>query len=146
MRFQASARGVCAPEVVTSCATQIRGIPAILLEVVDLQDPVQVGETVTYEIRVTNQGSSPGTNIRLICHLPVNQTFLTGRGPTSFGVEPGAERAPAAEALPELAPRTTATWQLDVLALAGGESRLLVELTSDQFSRPITEDESTVQY
>jgi uncharacterized repeat protein (TIGR01451 family) len=146
VRFQASARGVCAPEVATTCATQIRGIPAILLEVVDLKDPVQVGETVTYEIRVTNQGSSPGTNIRLVCRLPENQTYLTGRGPTPFRVEPGAERAPATEALSELAPRTTATWQLDVLAVAGGECRFLVELTSDQFTRPITEDESTLQY
>ena len=34
----------------------IQGVSAILVEVVDDPDPIQVGEQTTYTVRVTNQG------------------------------------------------------------------------------------------
>lgn len=146
LNFVATVRGACAPEAGTTCSTQVTGIPAVLLEVVDLADPVSVGDQVTYEIRVTNQGSAPLTRIRLACHLPEAQTFTAGAGQTPVTVASGTERTLLIEPLAVLEPGATASWQLTVRATAGGEQRVLVELTSDQFVRPITELESTTQY
>lgn len=146
LNFVATVRGACAPEAGTTCSTRVTGIPAVLLEVVDLADPVSVGDQVTYEIRVTNQGSAPLTRVRLVCHLPEGQTFASGSGQTPLTGASGTERTLSTEPLPVLEPGTTATWQVTVRAIAGGEQRVLVELTSDQFARPITELESTTQY
>lgn len=49
--FHASARGRVAPPVESRCETRVVGLPSILLEVVDLADPVEVGTNQTYEIR-----------------------------------------------------------------------------------------------
>jgi uncharacterized repeat protein (TIGR01451 family) len=146
LAFSATAQGACAPAVTAGCSTRIAGIPAILVEAVDLADPVQVGEEVTYAIRVTNQGSAPGTNIRLVCLLHDSQSFVSGEGETALTVEAASSRRLITEPLPVLEPKATATWRVVVRAEAAGDSRFQIELTSDQFVEPITEIESTTQY
>lgn len=146
LAFSATAQGTCAPAVTAGCSTRIAGIPAILIEAVDLTDPVQVGEQVTYEIRVTNQGSVPGTNIRLVCLLPDSQSFVSGEGETALTVDAASSRRLITEPLPVLAPKATATWRVVARAEAAGDTRFQIDLTSDQFVEPITEIESTTQY
>lgn len=146
LAFSATARGACAPSVTAGCSTRIAGIPAILIEAVDLADPVQVGEQVTYEIRVTNQGSAPGTNIRLSCVLQDSQSFVSGGGETALTADAASGRRLITEPLPVLEPKATATWRVVVRAEAAGDTRFQIDLTSDQFVEPITEIESTTQY
>ena len=43
----------------------VEGVPALQLEVVDLEDPIEVGGDLVYEVRVKNQGSGPCTNIQI---------------------------------------------------------------------------------
>lgn len=119
------------------------GIPAVLLEVIDLEDPIEVGNPVTYEIRVTNQGSAPGTNIRLTCLLPELQEFISGTGATAVNAQ---ARQVTLEPLAVLEPKATATWRVLVRAVAPGDARFKVELVSDQFAQPIDEHEATQQY
>ena len=59
----AAAKGVCA-EAAASCETKVEGIPAILLEVIDLEDPIEVGAQTTYEIKVTNQRGEHVADLR----------------------------------------------------------------------------------
>lgn len=143
MSFTAIAAGSGGQTAQSECGTKVLGIPAILLEVVDLEDPVEVGHEVTYEVRVTNQGSAPGTNVRLIAALPPSQTFVSGSGDTAVETQGQTVRVAA---LPVLAPKATATWRWVVKAVGAADARLRVELTSDQFEMPITEEESTRQY
>jgi uncharacterized repeat protein (TIGR01451 family) len=72
----------CADPATTSCSSEIRGIPAVLLEVVDLVDPVEVGTQTTYKIIVTNQGSADDTNITMVVDLPPELTFVSAGGAT----------------------------------------------------------------
>jgi uncharacterized repeat protein (TIGR01451 family) len=141
--FQTSVTGACAQPVESACATHVIGIPAILLEVVDLEDPVPVGEPVTYQIRVTNQGSAPSTNVRLTCALPEGQEFVSGTGDTAVSAE---GRTVKLATLPTLAPKAEAVWQVVVKATAAGDARFDVKLASDQFTNPIEEIEATTQY
>ena len=41
------------------------GVGALLLETLDNPDPIQVGETTTYTVRVTNQGTAADTDIKM---------------------------------------------------------------------------------
>jgi len=142
----AEARGACAPVVQTGCSTVVAGIPAVLLEVVDLADPVEVRGAVTYEIRVLNQGSAALTQVRWTGRLPETQAFVLAEGQTSAELEAGTSRVLLAAPLAVLEPGTTAVWRVTVRADAAGESRFTVELTADQFRAAIVETESTTQY
>ena len=141
--MSARASGVCAAPVETACATKVSGIPAILLEVVDLEDPIEVGNEVTYEVRVTNQGSAVCTQLKWVGTLPESQEFVSGTGPTEVQ---GQGRAASSAALARLEPKAEAVWRVVVKATAAADARFKVEMTSDQFQRPVEEWEATSQY
>jgi uncharacterized repeat protein (TIGR01451 family) len=138
-----TARGSCAPPVQGQCSVRIRGVAGILLEVIDLEDPIEVGHEVTYRIRVLNQGSAPLRAIAMKCTVPEMQEYLSGDGVTAVRAE---NRVVTMDPLPELAPKAEASWRVAVKASRAGDARFKVELTGDQFIRPIEEYESTTQY
>jgi uncharacterized repeat protein (TIGR01451 family) len=155
-----------------SVETSIEGIAALLLKVDDINDPVPVGETETYVIKVTNQGSLPATNIRISCDLEESMEFEKSNGPTKAAIA-GAEGEGAAilmrkagkvvksssisgelkkgkilvfEPLSSLAPGKEAVWQVVIKALKAGDFRFNVNVISDQLTRPVNENESTTFY
>jgi uncharacterized repeat protein (TIGR01451 family) len=143
LSFNATARGLRPDSVKTACSTKVIGIPAILLELADLEDPIEVGHEVTYEIKVTNQGSAAGTNIRLVCRLPESEEYVSSTGATAVRAE---QRVITTDALPELAPKAAVSWRVVVRATRAADARFKLQLTSDQFQRPIDEEESTELY
>jgi len=143
LAFTATAKGDCAQPTLSECTTRIIGIPAILLDAVDLEDPVEVGKDVTYVVKITNQGTAVGTRIRIVCKLPDSQRFMSGSGITTVH---GDDRNVTVDPLPSLEPKGVAEWRIVVKALRADDARFKLELTSDQFERPILEEESTHQY
>lgn len=122
---------------------EIRGIPAILLEVVDHPDPIEIGSDVTYTIEVTNQGSAVGTNIVVDCALPAELQYVSANGPVSFQADgPSIRFAPLA-ALP---PKATVTYRVVAKGLQEVDARFKVTLRSDQTTSPVEETESTHIY
>ena len=79
------AQAYCA-EANASAALEVRGIPAVLLEVIDVHDPIEIGNRETYEIKVLNQGSADGTNIVIACTLPPEEQYVSASGPTDSAV------------------------------------------------------------
>ncbi len=142
-RVGATASGNCAEPVSTQCETNFRGIPAILLEVVDLVDPVEVGTTTTYRITVTNQGSAADQNVRITCVLPDEQEFVNATGATSSTM---SGKTVTFNPVATLAPGAQASWDLVVRATGEADVRFAVEMTSDSFTRPVRETESTNLY
>ncbi len=61
----AEAAATCADAVTASASTSVEGIAAVLLEVIDLADPIEVGGEETYVITATNQGSVADTNVQI---------------------------------------------------------------------------------
>jgi uncharacterized repeat protein (TIGR01451 family) len=141
-RNTATAQARCA-EAAASAELKVRGVPAILLEVVDRDDPIEVGANERYEIRVLNQGSAEGTNIVIACELPPEQEFVSADGPTRATRD--GKRVVFAP-LRSLGPRAEATYQVIVKGVQVGDTRFKVTLTSDQLQRPVEETESTHIY
>lgn len=142
-RATATLTGACADEQRALCETEIVGIPAILLEVIDITDPVEIGTETTYRIRVTNQGSARDSNIRIVCTLPEQQGFVSAGGST--GARTAGNTVTFAP-LPVLQPKAVAEWTVTVRAEDEGDIRFRVSMTSDQLKTPVEETESTNLY
>ena len=139
----ATAKAECASSVSASASTAVKGIAAILLEVIDVDDPIELGTNETYVITVTNQGTSAGTNIKIVCTLEDNVEYVSASGPTTANVK---DSVVTFGPLPRLAPRAKATWRVVVKAVKAGDVRFKVTMTSDQLRRPVEETESTEMY
>lgn len=139
----AIASAYCADAVSASHTTEVDGIPAILLEVVDLEDPIEVGSTVTYQIRVTNQGSAAGRNIKINAIVPSQMEYASSGGPTN-GSATGSSVTFAP--LANLDPGKTATYTITVRAKSAADVRFKVSMTSAQSEVPVEETESTYIY
>lgn len=145
VRFVGTARGVCVGDVSEIVTTRLEGVPALLVEVVDKQDPNRVGEEEVYEIQVTNQGSAPENNIIIQATIEDAQEFLSATGATATAANPGAKTV-TFQPLPTLAPKETAVWRIVVRCVAPGDIRFAIEVSSDQHGRPVRETEATSIY
>lgn len=141
----ATATARCAAAVDATIQTKVQGIPAILLEVVDVEDPIEVGGDVTYVITVTNQGSAPGTNIVVTGILEDTMRIVATGGATNATQSPDGRTITFAP-LAYLAPKQRATWELKVKAVGQGDVRMRVKMQSEQISRPVIETEATNFY
>ena len=142
-KVRASASAQCVSTVNTECTTEVSGVPAILLEVIDMVDPIEVGQDVTFSVVVTNQGSSQDSNVKVAATLPPSMQFASGSGATAVtGNGQSVTIAPIAT----LAPGARAEWKIVAKAKSAADARSRWELSSDQFRSAISETESTTLY
>jgi uncharacterized repeat protein (TIGR01451 family) len=129
-------------EAASTATLRVDGVPALLMEVVDLDDPVEVGAEATYEIRVFNQGSNPCTGLTILATVPAGMKPESGTGPAPYRVQ-GQQLIfePA-----KLAPRADALYRVRVKCLKAGEWRFKVQMSCDQLTLPVCEEESTRGY
>lgn len=139
----ATATAYCADAVSSSVRTSVTGIPAVLLEVVDVEDPVRIGDRTTYVIQVTNQGSATATNIHIVCILEDNVRYISSAGATASSIEGQTVRF---FPLGSLAPQAKAAWRVVVEAVRPGDVRFKAVMNADQLTRPVEETESTHLY
>jgi uncharacterized repeat protein (TIGR01451 family) len=140
---QAVARTERGQETRAELSVHVEGVPAMLLEVVDLDDPVEVGAETTYEIRVVNQGTAPCTNVTIACDLPDGMVLLGAEGPVAQRTQ---GKRVSFEPLPKLAAKADVLYKLKVRAAKPGDWRFRAWLSSDHMPEPIYEDESTQVY
>jgi uncharacterized repeat protein (TIGR01451 family) len=139
---RANAKAYCAEDS-TEFLSRIEGIPAILLECIDLEDPIEVGAHETYRIVVTNQGSAVGTNIVIKCTIPAEMSFVKAGGPTGHAAK---GKTVTFEPLKSLAAKAKAEYRVFLKGEKIGDARFGVSLTSDQMQTPAEETESTHVY
>lgn len=143
LRTAAKAKAYCADEVAAAATTTYEGIPAILLEVVDIEDPLEVGSNGTYVITATNQGSAPGTNIKIKCMLEGNVQYVSSSGSSKGTIEGNTVTfAPLAN----LPAGKDAVWKVILKGVEPGDVRFKVTMISDQLSRTVEETEATNLY
>lgn len=121
-------------------ATVWRGVAGVLLQLVDDPDPIQVGDNVTYTIRVINQGFADIHNVGMTAEFgaqvdPVSAPAGTVNGKTvNFPV------------LPMLGPKKMATYTITGKGIVAGDNRTKATLTCDEIKSPVTQEESTTVY
>ena len=142
-KVDASARvvGDCANAATANCSVDVLGVPAVLLEVVDLDDPILVGENVTYQITVTNQGSAPDGNIAITCTLEDTAEFVSASGKYEVN-----GRTITFAPVPVLNAKERVTFEVTVKAITAGDVRFGVTMNTKELSRPVQETESTNFY
>ncbi len=121
----------------------VEGLAAILFQVVDMNDPIEVGGDTTYEIRVTNQGSKAATNLQLVALLDNGMTFVNASGPSRHAAK---GQSVEFEPLKALAPKAETTYKVRVRADAEGDLRLRVQVLTAEMRSPVTKEESTHAY
>ena len=102
------------------------------LEVVDLDDPVEVGGELTYEVRVLNQGRAGCTNIQITATAPEGLR-REGSGPTGYRVN-GPQLI--FDPLAKLATKADAVYRIRCGA-EPGDYRFRVQMTCDQLRQPV---------
>src|SRR5262249_35623497 len=125
--------------------TRVEGLSAMQFELVDLEDPIEVGANCRYEIRVTNTGSKTETNIQVVCTVPEKMDFASaqGAGNCHYRVE-GKEIV--FDPLPKRAPRADAVSRINGRAKAPGDLRFKARIKADSLDEPVNKEESTRVY
>lgn len=135
-------RGVNAAE---QACLAIRAPESMLtVSVVDLYDPVEVGQDVPFEIRITNRGATSATHVTVDVFLPPELSpRRVGTGGETRNFEINGQTVQFTP-FPELQPGQTITYRVRARAERPG-SKVMVEarVGSDQLPQPITSTTTT---
>jgi hypothetical protein len=137
-----AARGLRAESVI---GTRVDGLSALLMELVDLDDPVEVGAETSYEIRVTNTGSKTETNLQLSCTVPDRMEFRGAKCAAGAKFHVDGKNI-IFDPLPKLAPRADVIYRVKVRGLAAGDLRFQARMKADGLTVPVLKEESTKVY
>ncbi len=107
----------------------------------DSENPICIGETNTYTLRLTNQGSEEDTNVNVVIRFPAEITPLSASGDSQAKVSGNTVTfAP----IKTLGPRQTVQFRVEGQAKQSGDARIKAEITSDSIKTPIVEEDSTI--
>jgi uncharacterized repeat protein (TIGR01451 family) len=140
-QFKGMAKGTCAKEVDTTCETRVVGVAGILLEKADDPDPVGVGETTTYTVKITNQGSADDQNVRMVVTIAPELTPVSATGEGAINGQ-----TVTFPAVPKLAPKESVTYKIIAKGAKAGDGRTRFELNSNMLKTPVIAEESTHVY
>ncbi|MGC3961143.1 MAG: hypothetical protein QM813_25410 [Verrucomicrobiota bacterium] len=149
IKLTAKTAGASCNTVTASCGvlsdsakacTLWKGIPALTFELSDSPDPIQIGESTTYTIKIINQGSGDIHNVKVTpvfddLMLPISSPQGTVNGPRV--IFPTVATIGAKQAV---------TYTVQVKGTTAGDSRCKVEVFCDELKLPLTREESTAIY
>lgn len=143
---RATLSGNCAATVNDQCQTSIEGIPAMLLDGFDDPDPIEVGQTTTYTLTVTNQGSADLTRIQFDGVMAEGaMEFVSATTTSPVGSVSHTARGNVIDFAPvsRLAPGETATYRITVRAIRAGQVAFRAEAVSNEITVPLIKSETT---
>lgn len=114
--------------------------PALRLEVVDVADPVKVGELTTYTIAVVNQGQAADQDVVVTADVPAELEVVKAEGTTAAKVDGRKVRF---EGIKDFRPGARANWTIQVKAVKPGDLRTRVELDSKYLGGAVPDVEPT---
>jgi uncharacterized repeat protein (TIGR01451 family) len=142
-KHKATAVGARGLRAESELMTKVEGLAALLVEMVDTEDPIEVGGDTAYEVRITNTGSKTETDIKLVATVPDKMQFKNAQGPVRFTEE---GKTIIFEPIDKLAPRSDAVFRINVKALEAGTVRFKIQVTSANLTDPVIKMEATRIY
>ena len=136
-----SARSAQGLSDTAEACTLWKGVPGILIEYVDDPDPIQVGETSNYTIRITNQGYIDLTNVTCVVEP---DTEVDPVSASSGGTI--VNRKVVYPTAPKLAPKQSLTYTYVGKGVEVGQAYTRVLVNCDEVKAPIEEVEVTNVY
>lgn len=123
--------------------TKVEGSASLVMEIQDLDDPVEVGQETAYEVRISNTGSKAAQNVGLTFELPTGIELIKVEAATKYLAKSGLILF---NDLPELAPGKTALFRVHVKGEAEGNQRVRARLTSESIEQELITEELTKFY
>jgi uncharacterized repeat protein (TIGR01451 family) len=142
-KHKATAVGARGLRAEADLTTRVEGLSALMLEMVDTEDPIEVSSDTAYEIRITNTGSKVETDIKLVATIPDKMEFKSATGPVRFHEE---GKMIVFEPLEKLAPKADAIFRINVKAAEAGTVRFKIQMTSTNLVEPVIKMEATRIY
>ncbi len=121
-------------------AVVIDGIAAVLFQVSQDANPIEVGGQTSYQVHVVNQGSKAASNVRLTVLLPPELKAVAAEGPSRHVIDGGRVFF---DGLERLLPRAELTYRVRVQGLQPGDLRVRCQLLTDEMQTPVTKEEGT---
>jgi len=154
MNLEVVATGYCVDDRPSDqITTELRGVPALQIFVIDEQDPVTVGGETYYLVRVLNEGNAPIRGLDLTGELPSGMSFVGADGRTQVsrggqqGQQAGGQNASGGQltfgTIDELAPGQTAEWRVQVRVNQPGAATFTVRASSDTLRQDVRSEEPT---
>ncbi|MBQ9454933.1 MAG: DUF11 domain-containing protein [Thermoguttaceae bacterium] len=120
----------------------VEGIAALMFQVVDSNDPVQVGEETKYTVEVVNQGSKPAEDVQVTIDIPSGLQIVSSEETArSVSLQGGSQIV--FQPISSLAPKATKVYRFTLKGITSGDQRVVVKLSSREFQTPIIKEEST---
>ena len=119
------------------------GAASLVMEVTDLDDPVEVASETAYEIRVRNEGSKAAQNLSVSCELPAGVEMINCKGPTECVAENGML---IFKPIKGLNPKESVTYRVHVRGMEAGNLRFRARLMSESSEKPLIVEETTQFY
>jgi uncharacterized repeat protein (TIGR01451 family) len=130
-------------------STMVTGVPAILLNKYDTEDPVEAGQTTTYVVEVRNQGFYPLTMVEVVSNIPRLSKFINASAKdhagNSFSFKAGEEEV-VFEPIPCIESGEKAIFKITVRVLEKGELLNVVNVKCKEFNKTIVVEEPTNAY
>lgn len=123
--------------------TRVEGLAALMVEMVDTEDPIEVSGSTSYEVTITNTGSKTENDIKLAASIPDKMQFAGAQGPVHYQEE---GKTVVFAPIAALAPRATAIFRINVKTLEQGTVRFKIQVTSANLTDPVVKMEATRIY
>jgi len=124
-------------------AVQVEARSELVFDIVDVNDPIEVGTDTTYEIRVANNGTRPATAVELAAGFPPEIKPTTAEG-HSRGTVKGQQVI--FEPVGRINPGEEIVFRIHAQGAAEGDHVIAVQIRSAEFPTPVTREESTRVY
>jgi uncharacterized repeat protein (TIGR01451 family) len=125
--------------------TRVEGLPALSMETVCLDDPVEVGADTSYEIRVTNTGTKTEANLQLTCTVPDKMEFHTAKCPPGINYKQDGKEI-VFDVVPKLAPRADVIYRVSVKCMEPGDVRFRARVKAESLTEPVLQEQGTKIY
>lgn len=117
------------------------GKPALNMCFTEMEGPICIGETTSYNIRVTNQGSEEDHNLRVVVNFPKELVPVSISGDSAGKI---SGQTVTFAPIQNLGARQTVEFRVDARAKESGDARIKAEISSDSIKTPIVQEESTI--
>jgi uncharacterized repeat protein (TIGR01451 family) len=117
---------------------------AIQVEISDFKDPLPVGQTATYRIKVTNTGQMPLNQVEIQAVVPPELQIVAAKGPPG-SKEPETRGQTIIFARVDVEKDRSLEYVVEAKALRPGDTRFRVELRS-QGREPVLQEQRTLIY